>query len=229
MPNSPESMLFDRLRDRLLEAGIAPRHVGRYLAELRDHLDDLAAASGDRYAGLMRLGTVDELAQAALARPELQSWIARAPWAVFLVAPPVLFAGLFVVAMLGFLALLSPYEGNSASVPDGTRAFIDAVTRLVVYGGPVLIGWLLAFTALRHRVSQPLILSGLILIALLGGAAEFSVLYGSVPGEKGEMEIGLALLAPYARLPQHSIQTAINLALTVLPYLYWRRREHWAA
>ena len=32
---------FDRLTERLLTAGIAPRHVRRYARELSDHYDDL--------------------------------------------------------------------------------------------------------------------------------------------------------------------------------------------
>src|ERR1700720_2457956 len=34
---------FHELRERLLRAGVAPRHVRRYLAELADHLADLRA------------------------------------------------------------------------------------------------------------------------------------------------------------------------------------------
>ena len=34
---------FGELRERLLRAGVAPRHVRRYLNELDDHLADLRA------------------------------------------------------------------------------------------------------------------------------------------------------------------------------------------
>ena len=34
---------FDEIRERLLLAGVAPRHVRRYLSELCEHLDDLRA------------------------------------------------------------------------------------------------------------------------------------------------------------------------------------------
>jgi hypothetical protein len=37
------SKQFDKLRERLLRAGVAPRHVHRYLNELSDHLADLTA------------------------------------------------------------------------------------------------------------------------------------------------------------------------------------------
>ena len=35
--------LFPELRERLLRAGVAPRHVRRYLNELGDHFTDLRA------------------------------------------------------------------------------------------------------------------------------------------------------------------------------------------
>ena len=40
-------MPFEALRERPLAAGIAPRHVRRYLAELNDHLDDLIQVQRD--------------------------------------------------------------------------------------------------------------------------------------------------------------------------------------
>ena len=79
------------LHERLLQAGVAPRHVWRYLNELMDHLADLTAEEEGRgrcrreaeEVALVRLGSVDELAQAMLKRRQFQSWCARAPWAIF--------------------------------------------------------------------------------------------------------------------------------------------------
>ena len=44
--------LFDELVERLLRAGVAPRHVRRYLRELGDHLADLRAE--EEHAGKSR-------------------------------------------------------------------------------------------------------------------------------------------------------------------------------
>src|ERR1700683_230088 len=88
---------FRELRERLLRAGVAPRHVRRYLTELREHWTDLTTeeeragrnrAEAETHA-LARLGRVDDLARIMIERPELRSWTARAPWAV-LGAGPVL-------------------------------------------------------------------------------------------------------------------------------------------
>lgn len=85
----------DELRERLLRAGVAPRHVRRYLTELADHLADMRAeeelAGRSRAeaecAALIRLGGIDDLAKAMIERPQFQSWCARAPWATFGLAP----------------------------------------------------------------------------------------------------------------------------------------------
>ena len=82
---------FEQLRERLLRAGIAPRHVKRYVAELGDHFDDLVreeAAKGltrdaARDAARARIGADDALAAVMLARPDFRSLTARFPWAVF--------------------------------------------------------------------------------------------------------------------------------------------------
>src|ERR1700744_526711 len=91
---------FDHLSERLLRAGIAPRHVRRYARELSDHFDDLvqeaiaggAARSLSETRALSRLGHDDDLAEAMLVRPELRSLTSRYPWAVFGLGPVVLLA-----------------------------------------------------------------------------------------------------------------------------------------
>ena len=89
---------FQRLSERLLHAGIAPRHVRRYVRELSDHFDDLvreekaggAARELAETKALSRLGSDDALADAMLSRPELRSLTSRFPWAVFGLGPVVL-------------------------------------------------------------------------------------------------------------------------------------------
>ena len=79
---------FHELRERLLRAGVAPRHVRRYLGELADHLADLTEEEQRagrnlieaRSAALVRLGKTEDLARAFLEQRQFQSWSARAPW-----------------------------------------------------------------------------------------------------------------------------------------------------
>ena len=75
---------FPELRERLLSARVAPRHVRRYIAELRDHLADLTLEeergglnrAEAESVGLVRLGDVDNLAKALIKRRDFQSWSA---------------------------------------------------------------------------------------------------------------------------------------------------------
>src|SRR5690348_15659860 len=99
---------FHELRERLLRGGVAPRHVRRYLAELSDHFADLIAeeeAGGLRRtdaenAAFRRLGDMDALAKEMIEKREFQSWCARAPWAIFGFAPPLLLAVAYVIACI---------------------------------------------------------------------------------------------------------------------------------
>src|SRR4051794_18836479 len=103
---------FERLRERLLTAGVSPRHVRRYMAELSDHITDLEAdaeASGHpapREGALERLGRPEDLARAMIDRPELKAWTARAPWAVFLVGPPLLLATIDLISILFVIGIV---------------------------------------------------------------------------------------------------------------------------
>ncbi len=98
---------FHELRERLLRAGVAPRHVRRYLRELAEHLADLRAEeeraglsrTDAESAALMRLGGMDDLAKAMIGQRQFQSWCARAPWAMFGLAPPFVLAGAWFVPL----------------------------------------------------------------------------------------------------------------------------------
>ena len=98
---------FHELRERLLRAGVAPRHVRRYLTELTDHLADLQAEeeragrsrADAESAALVRLGGMDDLARAMIEKRQFQSWCVRAPWAMFGLAPLCLLSGAWCVAL----------------------------------------------------------------------------------------------------------------------------------
>ncbi|MGI9262001.1 MAG: hypothetical protein ACR2QR_08195 [Woeseiaceae bacterium] len=101
---------FDVLRSELLEAGVAPRHVRRIVAELDDHAEDLRSEayaqgmSGSDATGfaLQRIGDQQQIAARILESSDLRCWIYRYPrvarfylpiaYALLLPATPV-FAG----------------------------------------------------------------------------------------------------------------------------------------
>jgi hypothetical protein len=100
-------MPLDRIAERLLKAGVSPRHVRRYIRELHDHLEDLRnglRASGycaedvERMARA-RLGDDTKLALAMLEQPGVRAWSARTPWLVFCVIPTMIALALFFLSL----------------------------------------------------------------------------------------------------------------------------------
>ena len=86
---------FQALRTRLLQGGVAPRHVRRTLRELKDHYHDLVdetIASGvpheaERDSAARRLGALDDVVTGLLACRELRTWPYRYPRLAVLVYP----------------------------------------------------------------------------------------------------------------------------------------------
>ena len=102
---------FHPLKSRLLESGVAPKHVRRIVTELNDHFDDLvdealadgASETEAAETAAARIGEPSCIADRILETPELRTWIYRYPrvariylpvaYALLLPAAPV-FAGL---------------------------------------------------------------------------------------------------------------------------------------
>ncbi|MCB2108650.1 MAG: hypothetical protein KDE14_13165, partial [Rhodobacteraceae bacterium] len=105
---------FESLYEKLLRGGVAPRHARRYVKELGDHYDDLIAAAVKTGAtraeaeaqAHARLGSEEALVETALARPELKSWSARWPWAVY---GPGAVAAAFVIFFGYVMALVAVF------------------------------------------------------------------------------------------------------------------------
>jgi hypothetical protein len=227
--------LFHELRERLLRAGVAPRHVQRYLAELADHLADLTAeeerAGRSRAdagaAALIRLGAMDDLANAMIQQRQFQSWFARAPWAMFGLAP------LLVLAFAWFVALLILWSGWRIFLPGSNTPFVPIyelreiiyfnIGRMLYFGGPIFVGWGIGFIAARQRFGAAWPAAGLALIAWIGGKAQVHATSPSIPGTVGH--VGVFAFGPYSQSISDSLWHALAIfTLTALPYLIWRFR-----
>jgi len=215
---------FERLRDRLLTAGVSPRHVRRYMAELSDHITDLEAdakAAGHaapRESAIDRLGRPEDLAQAMIGRPELKAWTARAPWAVFLLGPPLMLAAIDLVSILlviGIVKTVGPQPGEIA--PAWLASLAAAVNSIHVYAVPLLLGGVVAAVATRQRMRPLWPLIGLVAIGLIASLNYLHVDVPLAPGQHGEISLG----AGAGRWT--ALRVAINLALTLPLYLAWRR------
>jgi hypothetical protein len=187
---------FDPLRERLLRAGIGSAHAGRYIAELRDHLDDLVAeeqragrSARDAYSHAMqRLGDADALAESMIVRREFQAWSARAPVAAYVVAPPVILTlatAVWVVGLVAACTWLRHTTGEPSDLPAWTVPAADGAARFSNATLSVLLGWALAATAIRQRAPVLWPMLGLIALATLGAALQVDVTLpaGGAPGE----------------------------------------------
>jgi hypothetical protein len=180
---------FERLSERLLHAGIAPRHVRRYARELGDHFDDLvreekaggAASELAETKALARLGHDDALADAMLSRPEMRSLTARFPWAVFGIAPlliPVVsaiaalyFEIWFINHVHGFFSYWTEQPPGPVTAKLATQVF-TAYNTLAVYVVPLLFAWAFYWLGQRQRMAPAWIVTGVVLICVLGGFQE---------------------------------------------------------
>lgn len=105
--------LFSNLAHRLLKGGVAPKHVRRTISELSDHFADIKAEALLRglseteatQEATKRIGSQEAIVADILAKPELKSWAARWPWAVFTLGPVLLGISFLVAVLLLFVSI----------------------------------------------------------------------------------------------------------------------------
>jgi hypothetical protein len=226
---------FRELRERLLRAGVAPRHARRYLNELADHLADLTAEeeragrsrTDAESAALTRLGGIDDLAKAMTEQRQFQSWSVRTPWAMFSLTPLFLLAGFYLIAIMilwsGWKMFLpgadTPFGG--VRVHGFANLYFQA-GKMIYFGAPILVGWGIGLIAARQRLKTIWLPFGLVLIALIGGTAQIHASRIAVLGGLGHIRMDFALGASVHGIPGGLFNASVILSLTVLPYLIWR-------
>jgi hypothetical protein len=218
---------FQRLSERLLTAGIAPRHVHRYVRELGDHFDDLMreeTANGvarelAETQALSRLGSEEDLAQAMLSRPALRSLTARFPWAVFGLGPVAMLI-LSVVAALQieiWLIELATAWGPAIGLhpgPAAARGFTLAMlvwNTLAVYAAPLAFAALLYLIGSRQRMRPVWIVTGVAIICVLGGFQNL-VFYDTGVRGGGVLLIQSGLISPFWHFVDDGFFTPFNFA-----------------
>lgn len=228
---------FHELRERLLRAGVAPRHVRRYLAELSDHLADLVAEeeragrsrTDAESAALNRLGQADDLAKAMIEQRQFHSWCVRAPWAMFGLAPILTLAAAWSVALFilwsGWNIFLpgavTPFGTGHYRLFDLANIYFQ-IGRSIYLGAPILVGWGIGLLAVRQRLRAIWPLVGLALIALLGGTGQVHV---SRADGLYHVAMGFTLAPGVQGHPFGLFHAAILLTVTALPYLIWRLQQ----
>ena len=178
---------FLELRRRLILGGISPWRVGRLLQELRDHHAALvleqkrAGSSKPDEDALMRLGSEESLARQFLARPELLSWSRRWPWAVYFVAPLVLFPAAFVATIVAMVGL----AGTEPPIPAPLREILEAIRVFGLYVLPVVAAAGFALLARRRGVSRAWAWASVALITFVGALPNLDVYADRIAGGIG--------------------------------------------
>lgn len=218
------SEMFASLHEQLLRAGVRPKAARRYIAELRDHFDDLMLEMEEsghptdeaRQLALARLGDIDALALPMVSDRRFHGLAGKAPWAVFLVGP--VFA-CTVSAALGIFLLIWAAKLEPSRV--WFDAFHFATQFLIVSAFPILLAWAFAFVAMRQRCRLAwVIVSALLSIAFAAGF-NMSVTPPS-PNQPGEFSIGVALPS----LSHLLFLTLLAMTPTLLGLLYRERTQH---
>jgi hypothetical protein len=230
---------FSELRERLLRAGVAPRHVRRYLNELRDHFADLKAeeqgagrGSGDaESAALVRLGGSNDLVKAMVEQRQFQSWCARAPWVLFGLTPLALLAAAWSVALFilwsGWQMFLPGADTPFGVHPGPHRLFelsniYFQVGRMIYFFAPIVIGWGVAILAARQRLRAVWPALGFVLIALVGAALEVQVRRPDVTGGAGHVSMGFASGPALQVVSADLVHALVFISIMAVPYLIWR-------
>lgn len=232
---------FNELRERLLRAGIAPRHVRRYLSELADHFADLTAEeqragrslTDAQSAALARLGRTDDLAKAVIEQRQLRSWCADAPWAMFSLAPLIFLAGAYFIACLylwcGWRFFLpgadTPFRTLAAPTYSFPNAYFQA-GKFYYYSAPILVGWAIGLVAARQRLKAVWPTVGMVLIAWMGATARIHASRTAVPRGLGHISMDFFSLGAAGQTVGESMLYAfVVFALAILPYLIWKLRK----
>ncbi len=230
---------FESLRSRLLEAGVKPRHVTRYLNELREHLEDLIAkeeGGGQTHeiairTALAKLGSMEELAQVMLARKQFRSWTHRAPCAVFILGPLVALvlinlATLFLPELA--VVLVGPgSEHAPIQVPGWFSPLYSTITKFDLYVLPLLCGWALSVLATRHRMSFVWPIIGFSVIAVFCGLQSFNVDWASAPNQLNSFGTTWAFLPGVPVTTGLVFQVLIDFVLVMAIFAYCNGRLAW--
>jgi hypothetical protein len=219
---------FDPLWERLLRGGVARRHARRYLAELRDHLEDLIAeerlappeASSPEARALARLGGTDDLARAMIARRELQAWSAKAPVSTYLIAPPIILifsTALALGALAGFCDLLKGLGGVPSDLPSWGRDLAAAVVAFRNALLSILVGWTIGALGLRQRSPMLWPVLGLVVLAAAGAALQVGVVVPTA-ARQGVINLMIGGGRSISEWTTCAGRLALNLVLTIAPY-----------
>ena len=235
-------MPFEILREKLLRAGVAPRHVRRYLIELNEHMADLiqvqhhAGYTGDNAVMRARrlLGSDDDLANAMIIRRGVKSWSARVPWLIFTLLPPL---SLLFLVLLWTTALVVIGGANGLMLvsydnpwPEWYHLIVLLMSSTCNLLWPPTIASLYAYIAWRQRLplKWPLIATAILLLNLIRLGTQSGAPVIGIRWMRHFNSLELALMTPFSMsgwrvIAAHWSLVLLQGILTLLPMLWLLR------
>lgn len=207
---------FWHLEERLLKAGVRPGTAERYIAELRDHLEDLSYELEQKglppreaiTEALARLGDLDALAAPMLEDDRFHSLTSKAPWLVFIAAPILVYLGILGLVTFSLISAVS-----LGSVPPWFRlagGFAHYLTGGIL---PVLGAWLLTFISIRQRTRRVWLIPGIAIPVILASSVQLAVTL-SASMDSGAISVGIGLPSAW--------QILALSAITLIPVAFVR-------
>ncbi|MFL6605644.1 MAG: hypothetical protein ACJ8R9_30520 [Steroidobacteraceae bacterium] len=230
------------LSEHLLRAGVAHRHVRRYVRELHEHYEDAVreelAKGLDRslaeQTAWARLGNEEELARSVLAQPTLRSTAARFPVLVFGAAPALIWLTSLALSLFAFGVFAESYERPAP--PFWVLELDYALLLLYMRVLPVVLGVLLVIASARQRLTPYWPIIGTAIVAFIAGTSSITLILASTPeaSSVGVASSLLPLILPSSAAlgPPNALAFAGGLARAALmvgiaatPYVIWRIQQ----
>lgn len=196
---------LNRLQKKLLQEGIAYRHVQRCLRELRDHYDDLfvqAKVKGlsDQTAACLaeqELGDLDVVAQEMAQCSALKSLGSRFPRTIFLLLPFLTYVTVIIGALLLLAFVMDRYFPSELVAvnppPDWLIVIVEYVLLFFMHMfAPLISCWTLGY-GLRQQIAKKLLYSGVVLLNLFACALLLNVNWPDPQSRDPEGTIGAVL------------------------------------
>jgi hypothetical protein len=179
------------------------------------------------------LGTLANVVWSALCERHLltrsvqfESWCVRAPWAMFSLAPLLLLAGAWFVALFilwcGWKVFLPGADTPFVPIYELREIFYFNAGRVLYFGAPILVGWGIGVVAARQRLKAVWPTAGLVLIALIGGTGQVHAGRTAVPSGLGHIRMDFTFGPSVHGVPDGLFHVLMIFSLTALPYLLWR-------
>jgi hypothetical protein len=152
---------------------------------------------------------------------------ARAPWAIFSLAPVSLLAGCYIASCLilriGWAIFLPGSDTPFGGGPIHGLANLYFQFGKYFYGSaPILVCWVVVVLAVRQRAKAIWPSTGFVLVAWMGAAARIRASRTEIPRGLGHIRMDFVLW-PWAQNGHDGfVYALVILSLAGLPYLLWR-------